>query len=149
MARILILLGLAAALMGVVLAIRRGRWQWVGCCVLTAVVAAGVLVYSLLPTRDGLTLAKFVGFVGGPILAAAVSLIPGTCWFLVSRVYPQNTRVGRIYAVIYSVLMGMCFIPAGLVSAACYFPANARKVLGRLADSLPGNGDGNTKTSDN
>ena len=149
MARLLILLGLAAVVASVVTIFRQGRGRWVGCCVLTVAVAVGVLAYAFVPTRDGLTFAKAVGFLGGQIAAAAVSLIPSMAWLLVSRVHPQNTLGGRIYAVVYSVLIGLCFIPGGLLAAACYFPARAREVLGRLADALPGKSNRNTTASDN
>jgi hypothetical protein len=121
---------------------RRGGWQWASCFVLTATVVGGVAWYALIPVNNGLSMAKILNVMGGSISAAAVAGVPAVAWFVVSLVHPRGTRGGHIYAVVYSMLIGLCFIPAGLVAAACYFPAVARKVLGRVADALPGRPDG-------
>jgi hypothetical protein len=141
MIRLVVLVLLVALAAWCVFLYRQGGWRAVGCCVLTAAVGCGVAWYALMPAAQGLSMAKLVGLMGGPLSAAAVSAIPAVAWFTVSLANPRGTRGGHVYAVLYAVLIGLCFIPAGVVAAACYFPAVARKVLWRIADALPGRAD--------
>jgi hypothetical protein len=139
--RVLILVAIVGLAVSCMSLYKHGGWRWVGSFVLTVAVGMGVAFYAILPSSQGFAVAKVVGLMGGPLLSGAVSLIPASCWFVVSLVHPRGTLGGHVYAVVYAVLVGLCFVPAGLVAAACYFPANARKVLGRLADALPGRSD--------
>lgn len=141
MIRIALLGLLAAVIAWCVYLYRRGGWRWVSCFGLTAAVCGGVAWYSLVPVDKGVSMAKIVGLMGGP-LAGVVSGIPAIGWFVVSLVHPRGTRGGHVYAVVYALLMGLCFVPAGIIAAACYFPSVARKVLARVADALPGRADG-------
>jgi hypothetical protein len=121
---------------------RRGGWGTVLSFVLTAVVICGVVGYAIVPADKGLPAKRLVGLIGGPFAAASVSGIPAAAWFLVSLKHRRGTLAGHVYAVVYAVAVGLCFLPAGLLAAACYFPAVARTVLGRIADALPGRDGG-------
>jgi hypothetical protein len=139
----IIMLGVMAAIVAwCVFLYRLGGWRWVGCFLLTAAIGGVVSWYAFLPSDGGVSAAKIVRLLGGPILAGAIAGIPAVSWFVVSLVHPRGTRGGHVYAVVYSVLMGLCFIPAGMLAAAIYFPTTARKVLGRVADALPGRTSG-------
>jgi hypothetical protein len=141
----IILLGLLVAIcVWCVFLYRRGGWRSVGCFVLTATVVGGVAWYALIPVDKGVSMVKIVSLMGGPLTAGVVSGIPALSWFVVSLVHPRGTRGGHVYAVVYALLMGLCFVPAGIIAAACYFPAVARKVLARVADALPGRADGSS-----
>ena len=105
-------------------------------------VSIAITWYVLIPVDNGVSMAKLVSLMGGPLAAGVVSGIPAISWFVVSLVHPRGTLGGHVYAVVYSLLVGLCFVPAGIIAAACYFPVVARKVLSRLADALPGRADG-------
>jgi len=116
---------------------RKGRWPWVGAFALTTFIAVGVALYALVPGENRITTAALVRLFGGPLLSGVISGIPAVGWFVVSWVHRRGTLGGSIYAVAYALLIGLCFIPSGLASAACYFPAVARIALAKVSDVLP------------
>lgn len=135
--RLLVAFCLIGYLAGCFFLYRSGGWRWAGAFVLTTFIIVAVTLYSFAPMDQRITLAAFVRLFGGPLLSGVISGIPALGWFVVSWVHRRGTFGGSIYAVIYSLLIGLCFIPSGLVSAACYFPAVARKVLTKVSDVLP------------
>jgi len=138
MTRIALVGLVAAAIAWCAYLYRQGGWRWISCFVLTSAVSVAIVWYALIPIDNGVSMAKIVGLMGGPLTACVVSGIPAISWFVVSLVHARGTLGGHVYAVVYALLMGLCFVPAGIIAAACYFPAVARKVLARLADVLPG-----------
>jgi hypothetical protein len=79
----------------------------------------------------------------GPIPANAAAGDPPGAWSLDSLVHlAMAPRRPRVRSGARCLNRPECF-PAGVVAAACYFPAVARKVLWRIADALPGRADGN------
>ena len=75
--------------------------------------------------------AKLTWIVNSLIFIAPI-LIIGMCWFVINKVYRQETTYRTTYAIIYILLIGYLSLPIGMLAIIICFPHYIKKLIDKL-----------------